>query len=244
MTTSHRTESVTTADGAFDALAVVPEHPNGAGVLLLQEIFGVGEFVRDRAEALAEQGYVVMCPDVFWRVERNVEVAHDAEGLSQAFGFAQRFSEVDPALTRSDLAAALDHLKRLSEVTGLTAAMGYCLGGSLAYELAAASDPACCVSYYGSAIAGHLEVAEKIDCPVLFHFGGSDPYISSEDIERIRETFAGRPDVEIHVQNDAGHAFENSFSEQFSNPEASRRSWPLTLAFLARWLQGEPTSGG
>lgn len=246
MDSTHRIESVTTPDGAFDCLVVVPETPNGSGVLLLQEIFGVGEFLRDRAEALAEEGYVVMCPDVFWRVERNVELAHDAEGLSQAFGYVERFGEIDPAVTRSDLSAALDHLKRLPEVTGPTAAMGYCLGGSLAYELAAASDPACCVSYYGSGVAGHLDVAERISCPVLFHFGGLDAYISAEDVERITEAFASRPDVEIHVQPDAGHAFENSFAPQFSNPEASRRSWPITLAFLARWLgeEGSPAAEG
>ncbi len=243
MDTTHRTESVSTADGAFDALVVVPDEPNGGGVLLLQEIFGVGEFLRDRAEALAEEGYVVMCPDVFWRVEPNIELAHDADGLQQAFGFVQRFSEVDPALTRSDLAAALDHLKRLPEVTGLTAAMGYCLGGGLAYELAAGSDPACCVSYYGSSIAGHLEVADAIACPILFHFGSADPYISAEDVERIRQAFAARSDVEIHVQPEAGHAFENSFAAQFSNPEAARHSWPRTIAFLARWLNGDRPAG-
>jgi carboxymethylenebutenolidase len=238
MATTRRTESIATADGDYDGVVVLPEHPNGAGVLLLQEIFGVGEFLLDRAEALADEGYVVLCPDVFWRVERNVALAHDEEGLGAAFALAQRFSEIDPALTAADLTAALDHLKRLGEVTGLVAAMGYCLGGRLAYEVAVAADPACCVSYYGSGIAGRLDAAHRISCPVLFHFGGADPFIPSDDIEQIGRAFEARDDVEIHVQPAAGHAFENTFAAQFSNPEAAAESWPLTLAWLARWLKG------
>jgi carboxymethylenebutenolidase len=233
-----RTESISTVDGDYDALVTVPDTPNGAGILLLQEIFGVGEFLRDRADALADQGYVVLCPDVFWRVERNVALPHDEESLGEAFGLAQRFSEIDPALTAADLTAALEHLKRLPEVTGLVAAMGYCLGGRLAYEVSVAADPACCVSYYGSGIADRLDVAHKISCPVLFHFGGADPYIPLEGVEQIREAFSDRDDVEVHVQPGAGHAFENSFSVQFSNPEATKTSWPITLAWLKTWLHG------
>lgn len=238
MANTHRTESISTPDGSYDAFTVVPEAPNGAGIILLQEIFGVGEFLEDRAATLAEEGYVVLCPDVFWRVERNVALPHDEESLGKAFGIAQRFSQIDPAVTASDLTAALDHLKRLPETTGLVAVMGYCLGGRLAYEVAVAADPACCVSYYGSGIAERLEAAHQISCPVLFHFGGADPYIPSEQAEQIRQAFAERGDVEVHVQANAGHAFENSFSAQFSNPEATEKSWPLTLAWLARWLHG------
>ncbi len=238
MATTQRSESISTADGDYDGLLVVPERPNGAGILLLQEIFGVGEFIRSRAVALAEEGYVVLCPDVFWRVERNVDFPHDDEGLQRGFGVAQRFAEIDPAITASDLTAALDHLKRVPEVSGLVAVLGYCLGGRLAYELAVAGDPACCVSYYGSGIAAQLDSAHKISCPLLFHFGGKDPYIQAAEVEQIRSAFAGRDDVEIHVQQEGGHAFENSFSAHFSNPEATAKSWPITVAWLARCLTG------
>ncbi|MGC9960952.1 MAG: dienelactone hydrolase family protein [Acidimicrobiales bacterium] len=243
MANTTRTESISTPDGSYDAFTVVPEEPNGAGIVLLQEIFGVGEFLQDRAQALAGEGYVVLCPDVFWRVERNVALPHDEQSLATAFGFAQRFSEIDPAVTAADLTAALDHLKRLPEVTGLVGAMGYCLGGRLAYELAVASDPACCVSYYGSGVAGRLDVAQEISCPVLFHFGGADPYIPAEDVEQIEQAFSSRDDVEVHVQSEAGHAFENSFSAQFSNPTATKESWPITVAWLARWLTGSAAGG-
>jgi carboxymethylenebutenolidase len=124
----------------------------------------------------------------------------------------------------------------MPEVNGGVAVMGYCLGGSLAYEAAVAGDPDCCVSYYGSTVAGRLGEGSHIECPTIFHFGGSDPYIPVDDAEQVRETFAGRDDVEVHIHEAAGHAFENSFAPVFYDAEATRASWPLTLKFLRRHL--------
>ena len=84
--------------------------------------------------------------------------------------------------------------------------------------------------------------AHQISCPVLFHFGGADPYIPAEQAEQVRQAFAERGDVEVHVQEDAGHAFENSFSTQFSNPAATAESWPLTLSWLSRRLPASSAS--
>lgn len=238
MPATSRIERVGVADGlAFDATAFVPEG-GGPGLLLLQEIFGVGEFLRHKAEALAAEGYVVLCPDVFWRVERNVELGHDEAGLGRAYQYVERFAEIDPAVTRADLLTALAHLRAMPEVTGRAGVMGYCLGGRLAYEVAVAGDPDTCVSYYGSGIAAQLDGAASITCPVLFHFGASDAFIPQSEVERIRAAFAGRADVEVHVQADAGHAFENAFAPAFSVPEAAARSWPITLGFLRRTLAG------
>ncbi len=237
MTVSTRNERVTAPDGEqFDALAVVPSQ-GGPGILLLQEIWGVGEFIKSKAMSLAELGYVVLCPDVFWRVERNVTLAHDDVGLATAFEYMDRFAQVPPEVTSRDLVSALEHLRSLPETTGKAAVMGYCLGGRLAFEVAAQGDPDACVSYYGSGIAAELELAERISCPVLFHFGGRDPYIASEDVDRIAAVCASRPGCEVVVQEQAGHAFENSFAPAFSNPEAAAASWPVTVSFLERTLR-------
>jgi len=231
-----RIEHVTAPTGEhFDAH--VTAEGTGPGILLLQEIYGVGEFLLERARTLAGLGYVVLVPDVFWRVERNVSLAHDEASLQVAFGYMGRFSEIPGEVTTADLVAALGHLRSLPEVVGKVAVMGYCLGGRLAYEVAAASDPDACVSYYGSGIASELDLAERIDCPVLFHFGGSDPYISREEIDAVRAAFAGRPGTEVVVQEHAGHAFENSFAPMFSDPQAAAKSWPVTVAFLERTLR-------
>jgi carboxymethylenebutenolidase len=178
----------------------------------------------------------VLCPDVFWRVERNVDLAHDEASLAMAFGYMERFMAVDPAVAGSDLLSAFTGLRSLPELTGRAGVMGYCLGGRLAYEVAVAGNPDACVSYYGSGIADRLDDATRITCPILFHFGGDDPYIPADQIERIRKAFSGRTDAVVHIQETAGHAFENLLAPQFSRPEAAARSWPLTVEFLARTL--------
>ncbi|MGH9300224.1 MAG: dienelactone hydrolase family protein, partial [Acidimicrobiales bacterium] len=206
-----RTETVTARDGGeFAATLVLPETGEGPGIMLLQEIFGVNDFLLDKAGSLAALGYVVLCPDVFWRIQPGVSLAHDGDGLQQGFGLVTRYStELEQETKTADLVASLEHLKALPEVVGKTAVMGYCLGGLLAYLSAAAGQPDACVSYYGSGIADLLEFGPQITCPILLHFGGSDPYISNEQIEAVREAFASREDVRFVVQPEAGHAFEN-----------------------------------
>lgn len=230
-------ETIVAPDGAaFDARTFAAG-ARGPGVLLLQEIWGVGEFIEAKASELAGLGYVVACPDVFWRVERNVVLPHDEAGLATAFEYMGRFARVPADVTRGDLCAALEHLRALPATTGRCAVMGYCLGGRLAYEVAATGRPDGCVSYYGSGISDELDLAPQIGCPTLFHFGGADPYIDRAEVDRIRSAFADRSDVEVVVQESAGHAFENSFAPAFFDPDAAAASWPVTLGFLARTLR-------
>lgn len=234
---STRTDQITAPDGdRFDGFVVVPDTGTGPGILLLQEIFGVNEFLKSKADDLAALGYVVLCPDVFWRVERNVDLAHDEAGLGMAFEYMNKWSSIDFAVTSGDLGAAFAHLRALPEVVGRCAAMGYCLGGRLAYEIAVAHGPDTAVSYYGSGIASRLDLADQITCPILFHFGGSDPFIPNEEVDQIREVLGSRPDVEIHVEESAGHAFENFLAPQFHNADAAARSWAITVEFLSRTL--------
>jgi carboxymethylenebutenolidase len=239
MRDADRVETITAPDGqAFDAWVWLPASGSGPGILLLQEIFGVGPFLEAKASDLADLGYVVACPDVFWRTERHVAHDHDDAGLQAAFGSMTRWqAEVPEETTSADLLAALDHLRGMPEVGEKVAVMGYCLGGRLAYELAAAGDPDVCVSYYGSGIGGRLDdTASSVACTTLFHYGGADPYIPAEEAEAVARAFAGRDDVELHVHEGAGHAFENSEAGQFFSSDAAERSWELTTEFLARTL--------
>jgi carboxymethylenebutenolidase len=236
-----RTESVTVGDGTFDLHVVTPDGGGRSlpGILLLQEIFGVNDFLLGKAADLADLGYVVGCPDVFWRVERNVSLPHDEESLGRAFGYMERFGAIDMAVTTADLLAALDAVRRLPEVGDAVGVMGYCLGGRLAYEVAVGGDPTTCVSYYGSGVADRLDDAGRVTCPVLFHFGGNDPFIPNEQADAVAAAFAGRDDAEVLVQPEAGHAFENLLAPAFGDPAAAARSWPVTVAFLQRTL-GQP----
>jgi carboxymethylenebutenolidase len=238
---STRTETITTADGGqFTGHLTVPDAGRGPGILLLQEIFGVGDFLLAKANDLAELGYVVLCPDVFWRVQPGIALAHDEASLGEAFGYMTRYMEEVADDTKiSDLGSALDHLRSLPEVAGQkVAAMGYCLGGFLAFAVACRYEPDAAVSYYGSGIADRLSDADNLTCPIIFHFGGNDPFIPNEQVDAIRAHLDDRDSVEIHVQHQAGHAFENFLAAQFHDPAATAVSWPLTTDFLERELRG------
>ncbi|MEU5881030.1 dienelactone hydrolase family protein [Spirillospora sp. NPDC047279] len=231
-----RTDSVTVPDGSFDLKVWLPESGHGPGLLLIQEIYGVGEYITDVAEELARGGYVVAAPDVFWRIEPNYVGEHTEEGTRRGVEMAGRF---DPEKGLADLAAAFEYLRDLPETEGTPGALGFCFGGTMAYLLAARVDPAAVLSFYGSGVAGQLEAFDQITCPIQFHFGGSDPYIPRDQVAAVEKAAEGRPNVEVHVQEDGGHAFHNHRSATFHQPEPARRAWELAEAFLARHL---PTS--
>jgi carboxymethylenebutenolidase len=232
-----RTEKIAMPDGEeMAAHVVLPESRSGPGVLVLMEIFGVGPYIRRACERLAELGYVAMAPDLYRRIEPGLEIAHDDEGLAQAMEAVQR---LDGEGAVEDAAVALAALRSLPEVVdggGQVAAVGFCLGGRLAFGLGAAASPDAIVCYYGSGIADSLDAAAAIECPALFHFGGEDPFIPRSDAEKVAEVVASRPDWEIAIQDDGGHAFDNHEAPRFHRPAAAARAWELTRDFLARQL--------
>jgi carboxymethylenebutenolidase len=221
--------------GTMDAFVVLPEGGSGPGVLVLMEIFGVGPYIRRACERLAELGYVAMAPDLYRRIEPGLELAHDDDGLAQAMETVQR---LDGEGAVEDATVALAFLRALPEVPEdePVGAVGFCLGGRLAFGLGAVADPDAIVSYYGSGIADSLDAAPAIACPALFHFGGEDPFIPRSDAEKVAAVVSERPDWEIAIQDDGGHAFDNHEAPRFHRPEAAARAWELTRDFLARRL--------
>jgi carboxymethylenebutenolidase len=228
-----RVESVQTTDGPFDLSVWLPDPATGPGLLLIQEIYGVSDYIRAVAEDLAGLGYVVAAPDLFWRLKRNHQAAHDEAGLTESLELSSHF---DGQQGLADAAAALEQLRSLPEVDGGIGVVGFCLGGSIAYFLAAQGDLDAAVSFYGSEVPGHLDVLERIDIPLQFHFGGSDPYIPRDQVARVEEAAAGRANVEMHVEEDAGHAFHNRKAPMFYVPEPAARAWHRAEEFLRRHL--------
>jgi carboxymethylenebutenolidase len=125
-------------------------------------------------------------------------------------------------------------------VSGGVGVLGFCLGGSLAFAAAAEGDPDVAVSFYGSTVAAQIADLAKITCPIQFHFGGQDPYIPRADVALVEAAVASHPGAEIHVQEEAGHAFHNNVAPMFHHPEAASRAWALTTGFLARTLPAGP----
>jgi carboxymethylenebutenolidase len=212
----------------------LPEAGEGPGVLVLMEIFGVGSYIQRATERLSELGYVALAPDLYRRIEPGLELDHDEEGLKQALQAVQRLDQQGAV---EDAVAALEALRERPEVAGRpVGVLGFCLGGALAWEVAAASDPAVAVCYYGSSIPDRLDQADRIDCPVLLHFGAEDNYIPLENAERVCAIAEQHPGWECHIQPDGGHAFDNHDSPIFYRPEPAARAWEITREFLARNL--------
>lgn len=231
--TSSRVQQVQTPDGAFDLTVWVPDAGTGPGLLLLQEIFGVSDYIRAVAGDLAALGYVVAAPDLFWRLKPNHEAAHDDAGVAESLELGARFDEEQGV---ADSAAALAHLRSLPEVQGGAGVIGFCLGGSLAFLLAARTELDAAISFYGASVPGNLDALDGIAGPLQFHFGGSDPYIPRDQVAAVEQAAAGRDNVEMHVEEEAGHAFHNREAPMFHVPEPAGRAWHRTEDFLRRHL--------
>lgn len=230
---STRIDSVTVPDGRFDLPVWLPESGRGPGVLLIQEIFGVGPYIRAVAADLAALGYVVAAPDLFWRLQPGWDAPHTEEGQKQSMELAGRF---DAQAGVADLVAAADQLTGMPEVSGGIGALGFCFGGTMAFLLAAQTKLSALVSFYGTGVPDSTGLLGDITCPVQFHFGGSDPYIPRDRVAAVEQAVAGLPNVEIHVEEEGGHAFHNRMSPIFHQPEPAARAWRLTEEFLTRNL--------
>ena len=223
---------VPTPDGTLPAQLWRPAGGSGPGILLLQEIFGVSEYIRRRAADLADHGYVVLAPELFHRVG-VAEVPNGPDMLEQAFDVTGR---VDWDTAVADAVAALRHLRSLEDVTGGVGVVGFCYGGGLGYAVVAQEPADALVSYYGSALPQLVEVVPCVSTPSLHHFGEDDSYIPMDQVVRIRDSVGsdGGP-VEFHTYPGADHAFDNDDFVTF-HADASERAWAVTTDYLARAL--------
>jgi carboxymethylenebutenolidase len=224
--------AVPTRDGDMPASLWLPESGTGPGLVLFQEIFGVSRYIARRGAELADEGYVVLAPELYWRLD-SAALDESAPGaIEEAISRSQR---LDWETTVSDALAALEHLRRRDEVDGRVGVIGFCFGGGLAFNVAAVDAPDVLVSYYGSAIPGLLDLAPQVTAPSLHHFGLADDYIDADAVARIREAVARRDDVEFETYEGANHAFDNA-DFVLHHPEASALAWRRTVAFLHKKL--------
>lgn len=232
MTTS-RTETLTAADGGeFAGHLVCPDSGSGPGLVVVQEVFGVNDYIRDVCERFASLGYVALAPDMFWRLEPGLELPPTDEGLTEAIGYANRF---DWTTGIADALASLEHLGALDDTVGRPGIAGMCFGGTIAFRTAAAGDPAVCVSYYGSGVPDALDAGTDITCPTLVHFGRLDPFMPEGGMAAVAAWAQDRSNIDV-VFHDAGHAFDNHTNPAFSNPSAASAAWDVTASFLATHL--------
>jgi carboxymethylenebutenolidase len=221
-------ESIEAGDGrTFAAYCARPEQEPAPGILLFQEIFGINDNIRALCERLAGEGYLVLAPDMFWRIEPRFE-RKDESGMQDAFAMVQQF-DLDAAV--GDIQAAHAHLRSLPGCNGKVGATGFCLGGGLAFLAATQSKVDAAVPYYGSAINDLLDQVDDLECPTMFHYGDRDPFIPKEKVDEVEQAVAGRPGVELH-RYDAGHAFSNWDAPSMYDEAAATRAWERTVAFF------------
>jgi carboxymethylenebutenolidase len=203
--------------GAFQGYLAVPECGSGPGIVLLQEIFGVNGTMRQIADYYAEEGYVVLVPDLFWRQEAGVELGYTQQDWQKAFGFYQGF---DQDLGIEDIDAAVEVLRARPECGGQVGALGFCLGARLAYLTACRCDVDVAVGYYGMGIQDHLEEAANIKGRLVLHFAEQDEYCPAEHREQVYAALEGRDNVELYLYAGVDHAFARAGSEHYHKPSA------------------------
>lgn len=203
--------------GKFRGYLALPEGKSGPGIILCQEIFGINDYIKEVADYYAEEGYVVLAPDLFWRMERDVDLGYDPESWQKAFGFFQRFDVMQGI---ADIRAAVTHLRGMKECKGRVGTIGFCLGGKLAYLAAGLANVDCAVSYYGVGIEERLDLAQKIKCPMVLHIAEEDKFVPKEAQQAIKKAFTGRADVEVYTYPGADHAFARTMGDHYHKPSA------------------------
>ena len=217
--------SLTAADGhEFEAYVARPNGEPVAGLVVVQEIFGVNKHIRSVADGYAKDGFLAIAPALFDRYERGVDLGYEAADMQKAMLFFPRL-DIDAAVR--DVAAALDYAR--SQTGKKCGVIGYCFGGTVAWLAAARLNPDAAVGYYGGNIAKFL--GETPTCPVMLHFGKKDQHIPKEEVDKIA---SAHPDVEIYWY-DAGHGFNCDARASF-DPESAKLARARSLEFLARNL--------
>lgn len=218
--------------GRFQGYLAVPASGSGPGLLLLQEIFGVNAHLRAVADLYAEEGYVVLAPDLFWRLEPKVDLSYGEADVARARDLLGRL-DTDRAV--ADCGAALAALRRLPECRGKVGALGFCLGGRLAYLTAARHQVDAAVSYYGTGMEPLLGEAGAVRCPMVFHIPENDRHLPPPVRAAIAAAFAGRDDVQIFVYPGADHGFNVPVRAAYDKP-ASLMAHSRSLAVLRQAL--------
>ncbi len=216
----------------FSGYLCTPPSGNGPGLLLIQEIFGVNSHIREVAELYAQAGFVVLAPDLFWRVKADVELTYSNSDFAQGLDIANKLN-MEQVL--SDLSDAINTLKELPAVTAKIGSVGYCLGGTLSYRLATHNNVAASVSYYGGSIAQALDEAKDLNTPLLMHFAELDKYIPAASLEKIRTALSNNSHSTIHYYPGVDHGF-NCDQRGAYNRQAAMLAFARSVEFLHKHL--------
>ena len=215
---------------AFQGYLALPASGRGPGLVLCQEIFGVNANMRAMADLYAEEGYMVLVPDLYWRLQPGIQLTDAAADMPVALGYYQRFDE---AYGMQDLQAAISCLRNQPGCSGQVGVMGYCLGGKLAYLAASQTDADVAVGYYGVGIEQALPAMATLTCPLLLHIAELDAFCPPAAREAILAAAASQPLVKTQVYPGVDHAFARVGGAHYHAPSA-QMAYSRTLGALRK----------
>jgi carboxymethylenebutenolidase len=217
---------------SFLAYCARPEGTPRAAIVVIQEIFGVNAGIRRKCDRLAAEGYLALAPDLFWRLEKGIELDPDVpEELQRAFGLLGEFDQ-DQGV--ADIEATIRHPRREMGVPKV-GVVGYCLGGRLAYMVAARTDADARVGYYAVGIPDLLREKHGIAHPLMLHLAGADHYVPPEAQAAIHDGLDGHPKVTLHDYPSEDHGFATEMGNRRSE-DAANLADSRTAAFFAEHL--------
>ncbi len=218
--------------GKFGAYLAEPEATPKAAIVVIQEIFGVNTGIRRKCDALAAAGYLAIAPDLFWRIEPSIELDPDVpEEMQRGLSLMGKFDQ-DQGI--QDIEATI-RFARERVGGGKVGAVGYCLGGRLAFMTAARTDVDASVGYYGVGIDGLLGEKHAIANPVLLHVPVEDHFVDKDSQKRMHEGLDDHPKVTLYDYPGEDHGFATEIGARRSDA-AARLADERTAAFFAEYL--------
>jgi carboxymethylenebutenolidase len=206
------------ADGSFGGYLAAPASERGPGIVVIQEIFGVNQVMRDIADGLCSRGFFALVPDLFWRIQPGVQLSDKSDADSkQAFGLLQKF---DIAKGVEDIQASISFLRAIKGATGKVGTLGYCLGGQLAYLTAIRTNSDASVGYYGIRIQDQLDEAKNISHPLVLHIAEADEFTPPPAQKKINEALKPNPKVTIYSYPLMDHAFARVGGKHYDKANA------------------------
>jgi carboxymethylenebutenolidase len=225
--------TITNPDGDFQAYVAQPPSSPAAAIVVIQEIFGVNAVMRGVCDDLAAAGYLAVCPDLFWRIEPGIDITDHTEAeWKRAFELFNAF-DVDAGV--QDIAATVAAVRAEPGCNGKVGAVGFCLGGLLAFLTAVRTDSDASVAYYGVGIEKFTAEADKLAGPLLMHIAEEDQFVPKPAQALILAALKNHPQIEIHAYPGRDHAFARKGGEQYDDHDAMLAG-ARTLAFFKKNL--------
>ena len=218
-------------EGSFNTYVARPEGDAKAAIVVIQEIFGINAGIRRKCDKLAEDGYLAVAPDLFHQFEDGIELDPDIEPEMQKA--LDLFGKFDQDRGIRDIEAAIKYAR--SQGCGKVGAVGYCLGGRLAYMTAARTDSDATVGYYAVGVDNLLHEKHAIANPLMLHIPTEDGFVDKDTQKAMHEGLDDHPKVTLHDYEGLDHGFATEFGKRRSE-EAANLADSRTADFFAEHL--------